>query len=429
MRKSNVIIAILSTASLVWVAPAHAADVTLDYHLPEVKIGFAVSHMITACPNAQGEGFAMDTATAIKPVYGRGEQILINPKGTLFVDRQVKLEYHENGTLKSFNGSSTGQGGKIAAAAIKAVSFVATSAMGLPPVAGPASDGGSSKRWIQCKKKIVDLLKQKEGLETELARLKQSLVSQGTSENLLLQITRTEAAIAATTSQLTVSTKPVIWTPTTSAIDLPSTQILADLTAWFDDVTKEGLQSALLKVGLGQVLAFKASVTSVMGRDTKPTPKTKQRALVYRVPGVIEVTLEPLAVFKAPELTGVDEARARAAYEDTKAKETVKVPQIGTLKIIPFEGSGIFGSRAVAATFDQKGELTSIGYTSTGGADALAGVVDASVAAGIELRDQEVNATKREVERRTQANALEALIEAEAKNDVPAPAPADATGS
>jgi hypothetical protein len=41
MRKSNVITAILSTASLVWIAPAHAADVTLDYHLPEVKIGFA----------------------------------------------------------------------------------------------------------------------------------------------------------------------------------------------------------------------------------------------------------------------------------------------------------------------------------------------------------------------------------------------------
>ncbi|MGF7172248.1 hypothetical protein FHS91_003956 [Sphingobium xanthum] len=428
MRKSNVITAILSTASLVWIAPAHAADVTLDYHLPEVKIGFAASHMITSCPNAQGVGFAMDVATAIKPVYGRGEQILINPKGNLFVDRQVKLEYHENGTLKSFNGSSTGQGGKFVAAAIKAASFVATSAMGLP-VVGAAFDGGSSTRPIQCKKKIVDLLKQKEGLETELARLRQNLISQGTSENLLLQITRTEEAIANTNSQLTVSPKPVIWTPTASTIDLPSNPNSADLTAWFEDVTKEDLQTALNAVGLGQVLAFKASATSVMGRDTKPTPKTKQRALVYRVPGVIEVTLEPLASFAPGNLTGIDEAHARAAYEDTKAKETVRVPQIGTLKIISFDGSGIFGSRAVAATFDQKGELTSIGYTSTGGADALAGVVDASVAAGIELRDQETNATKREVERRTQANALEALIEAEAKNDVPAPAPADAAGS
>lgn len=241
MRKSNVMIAILSTAAMMLGAPAHAKPgdkeqkppLTLDYHLPEAKIGFAVSHMITSCPGPDGKGFAMDTMTAIKPVYEGGEKIRINPKGNLFIDREVKLEFHENGTLKSFNGSSKGQGGKIVAAAINA-----------------------------------------------------------------------------------------------------------------------------------------------------------------------------------------DEARlAESDYDATVAEATAKVTQISKHKVIRFDGSSIFGSRAVAATFDQKGELTSIGYTSTGGADALAGVVDASVAAGIEPRDQEANATKREVERRTQANALEALIDAEAKKE------------
>lgn len=421
MRKSNVITTILSTASLAWVAPAQAeteqsADpfrLTLDYHLPEVKIGFAVSHMITACPTGTGlDGFAMDTVTAIKPVYGQGEQIFINPKGNLFVDRQVKLEFYENGTLKSFNGSSTGQGGKIVAAAIKAASFAATLAAGVPVVAAVAPSG------VRCKDKIVQLLQQKDGLEAQLAILKQALLNQGASENLLLQITRNEAALADTLSRLTVSPDPVIWMPTTSQ-DMPSDPVPADLSVWFEPDSRINLTQAFADFGLGQVLAFRTEATFV----TKPVEETKdeqakqkeQRSLVYRELGVVKVTLEPRDSFSPGELTGVEEARARTAYEDTKAKATVKVPQIGKLKIIPFNGSGIFGSRSVAATFAQTGELTSIGFTSTGGADALAGVVDASVAAGIEQRDLETNATKREVERRTQANALEALIEAEAE--------------
>jgi hypothetical protein len=423
MRKSNIITAILSAASLVWVAPAHAeteqtADASrliLDYHLPEVRIGFAVSHVITGCPNGAGlDGFAMDTVTAIKPIYGQGEQIFINPKGNLFVDRQVKLEFYENGTLKSFNGSSTGQGGKIVAAAIKAASFAATLAAGVPVVALVAPIG------VRCKDKIVQLLQQKDGMEAQLAILKQALLSQGASENLLFQITRTEAALADTLSRLTVSPDPVIWAPTASQ-DLPSDPVPADLSVWFEPDSRINLTQAFADFGLGQVLAFKAKVTFV----TKQVEKTEdeeaklkeQRSLVYREPGVVKVTLEPRNAFLPGELTGVEEARARAAYEGTKAKATVKVPQIGKLKIIPFNGSGIFGSRAVAATFDQVGELASIGFTSTGGADALAGVVDASVTAGIEQRDQRLNATTRAATLGTQTKLLEDQIEAKANKE------------
>lgn len=417
MRKRNVTTAVLSTVALGLAGPAQAADVTLDYHLPEAKIGFGVSHTITKCPDAAGKGFAMDTVTAIKPVYGRGYEVKINPKGNLFVDRQVKLEYHENGTLKSFNGSSTGQGGKIVAAAIKAVSFVASASLGVPLLS--AFSGQSTRTPIQCTGEVFKLLKLKDDLETILASLKQALISQGTTENLLLQITRTEAGLADTTSRLTVSPVPVIWTPTSAVDALPSNPVPSDLSVWFKSVPQNDLALAFEEVGLGQVLAFNASATFVTIPDSTPTTTdgkpNKYRALVYREPGVVKVTLEPRDPFARGELTGVEEALAHTAYESTKAKATVKVPQIGKLKVIPFDGSGIFGSRAVTATFDQMGELTSIGYTSTGGADALAGVVDASVAAGIELRDQETNATKREVERRTQANALEALIEAEAK--------------
>ena len=78
MRKSNVMIAILSTAAIMVAAPAHAQPkskeqeppFTLDYHLPEVKITFGVSYRITACPRGYTNdlsGFAMETVTAMGP--------------------------------------------------------------------------------------------------------------------------------------------------------------------------------------------------------------------------------------------------------------------------------------------------------------------------------------------------------------------------
>ncbi|WP_370190981.1 hypothetical protein [Qipengyuania sp.] len=62
----------------------------------------------------------------------RGDLVSANPKGNLFVDRQVKLEYHENGTLKSLKGSSASQGGKVAAAVIKRATFAAATAICVP---------------------------------------------------------------------------------------------------------------------------------------------------------------------------------------------------------------------------------------------------------------------------------------------------------
>jgi hypothetical protein len=161
MRNRKATATVLSIIGLGLTGPAHAADMTLDYHLPDVKIGFGVSHTITNCPDTVGKGFAMDTVTAIKPVYGQGDEVKINPKGNLFVDRQVKLEYHENGTLKSFNGSSTGQGGKIVAAAIKAVSFVATTALGVPLPVSLTEERKPSVKLLACKFKTSELLKHK----------------------------------------------------------------------------------------------------------------------------------------------------------------------------------------------------------------------------------------------------------------------------
>ncbi|GAA0637316.1 hypothetical protein GCM10009424_09500 [Sphingomonas ursincola] len=429
MRKSNVMIAILSTAAAAVSAPAHAEPksneqeppFTLDYHLPEVKITFGVSYRITTCPRGDTNdlsGFAMDTVTAITPSYFRGTKIRINPKGNLFVDRAIKLENHENGTLKSFNGSSTGQGGKIVAAAIKAVSFVGALTVGVPPVA--AGFIKSSSAVIKCKDEIAQLINQRNELEKELDGLRKALSSGNASESQLDRIARTEKAIDATNERLTISLKPVVWTPGTDQ-NLPQQLAPANLSDWFDYRDSNDLKLAFEAIGLGQMLQFTARANYVTKLDAAATtPRSGQqkiyRALVYREPGSVDAILEPSDPnFNPGQLKDVEAARAFAAYKEATVKKTVPAPQIGPLKIIPFDGSGIFGSRAVTATFAETGELTSIGYTSTGGADALAGVIDAGVAAGIEQRDAQTNALKRAVERRTQADALKALNDAQAK--------------
>lgn len=432
MCKRNVTATIISTLVAGFAGQALAADVTLEYNLPEVKIGFDVGHTIIKCPDAHGKGFKMDTLTVLKPVYVRGELITVNPKGNLFVDRKVELEYYENHTLKSFNGSSAGQGGKLAAAVIKVATFAATTAIGVPlPVSAVLMRPGLATdplfdiprpRSIQCKASIATLIHERESAEAHLATLKQILQTQGASADLLRQITRTEAAIADIISRLTVTADPLIWKPTTEETGFTKDLPRADLTVWFDTVSEEDLQREFYRVGFGQIRAFEAVGAIVTSPGTMPASNTSYadlgfpiKGLVYRVPRRIKVTLKPKADFDAPaSLGGLERALARAAHTATKAEATVEVPQLGELKVIPFDGSGMFGSRQVTATFSQAGELTSVGYSTNGGADALAGIGDALVASGTELREAKLNALKRDVEYRTKEKELEDLIDAAA---------------
>lgn len=236
---------------------------------------------------------------------------------------------------------------------------------------------------------------------------------------MLKQISRTEAAIADIVARLTVSPDPLIVIPTAEEPDFAADLPEADLTVWFDDISIEDVRDEFYRVGLGQVLAF-AATGAVMEAPGAPTGSTTSygnlefpiRGLAYRVPRRMKITLSPKAEFAAhPGLDHLERALARAAHAATTAKATIDVPQLGALKVIRFDGSGLFGSRAVAATFSLSGQLTSVGYATNGGADALAGAGDALVAAGTELRDARLNALKREVEFRTKVNELEDLIE------------------
>lgn len=400
------------TLSAILISPASARDVVLTYKIPTAVVGFAASHTITECPDAKGDGFEMAVTTAVKPVYGAGETVRVSASGTLFVDREVKLEFYENGTLKSFNGTSTGQGGKLVAAGIKLASFVGSAAIGLPPVATPAV---ADVPVLACHDWVEGAIASKASTKTYLNSLESQVVASGLSEKLAGEIASAKERIAALDALLTVKAQPVYWTPSGGALAFAGTIKAGDLGTWFKSIPNEGLDAVLAKAGYGQMQAF----TLAGGFDSTPSPgeigKGAVRSLVYREPATAKISMKPQTPFSMP--TGSDPvelALAARAYGATEQSMKVKVPQVGTLVSIPFDGSGIFGSRAVSAAFSESGDLTSIGFANTGGADALAGVVDATTAAATELRDARLNNIKRDIELRTKEKELEDLIDQEA---------------
>jgi len=407
-------ITLVAASLFVSAIPSYAAKadkVVLSYRLPKATIGFALSHTITRCPDPSGAGFRMDVATAMKPVYVAGDVVKVNASGNPFVDREVKLEFYENGTLKSFNGTSAGQGGKVVVAGIKLASLIGSAAIGLPPVAPPAAPGVPV---LQCHDWVKDVLASKASAIIYLKSLEGQVVAASLSDDLAAEITAARARIAALESLLTVTADRVYWTPSGKSLNLSTKMASGDLSVWFKSVSAEGLGSALAKAGYGQTQEFLITGHFDKVPAEAKVPTDSARSLLYLEPVVARVAMKPSMPFATAGVEPADLALAAKVYKASEQSAKVRVPQMGSLVSIPFDGSGIFGSRAVSASFSEAGELTSIGYTSKGGADALASVVDATTAAATELRDARLNNIKRDIELRTREKELEDLIDQEA---------------
>ena len=428
MRKSNLITALLATTCLSLAAPAYAGDVILDYSIPKATIGFAVSHMITQCPDDAGRGFSMDIASGIVPVYGPGETVKVNASGSLFVDRKIELEFHPNGNLKSFNGSSESQGGPAIVAAIKVASFVwsASTGSGLAAAvmaAAATSDLDNKKlvngpsKWA-CHKWVKDALSAKEAAEKRLEALRNSVVSTQFTKDLAVEISKTEALIAALEGQLTVEGKPVKWAPSSTSLNYTATAASGDLSVWFVPNPMLNLKKELLEAGYGQLTQFSVSGSSGLKAPPRVVSGEPLKRLAYRRLVTGSVKMAPAAPFEpGTKLDATETALALQRYEATKQSLTPMIPQLGELVEVPFDKSGVFGTRAVSASFTEAGALTAIGYTNKGGAKALENVTDAAIDGLGEIRDAKLNAIKRDIELREQEKKLRDLIEADALMD------------
>ncbi|MDA7787746.1 hypothetical protein N8940_00750 [Sphingomonadaceae bacterium] len=436
---------IAAAAALGLAVPAYAAPVTLEYRLPKATVGFAVSHTITQCPDGSDKPLLIDVTTGIVAVYGAGDPVRLNASGALFVDRAFKLGFYDNGTLKSFNASSDGQGGKLVVSAIKLAVTAASIFAGTPVPksrpggAAPPIDFVAPTDALECHERIKTLIDQKRDVASHLRLLESRTRDGDTSASLAEQITTVRAAIAALTSQLTVKGNPVYWSPSAGQRQFKGTATAGNLEVWFKPIASEAegkisterLQKYLLRAGYGQMQEF--AVTGMLPAISSSAVESEKeensdeftietdetyRALIYREPVRVTAAMKPSEDFLPPAgMNPVNIALANQRYNATINRLKPLIPQIGRLVQIPFDGSGLFGSRAVAATFNEAGGLTSVGYTTTGGADALAGVVDGVNTAATDLRDARLGAIKREIELITKEEELRRLIEGDAPVD------------
>lgn len=408
---------------------AQADDVILSYKLPEVVVGFGVRHTIEKCPGPDGEGLQIGVTTAIKPVASAGDTVSINASGSLFVDRSVKLENHPNGTIKSFNGTSTSQGGDILSAAIGLASFVASAGVGIgvdgdvkalnnPPPQPPQPK-------LTCKPSVAGAIEQLEVAKANLASLEAQISPDGVPEHLEKKISAAKATISSTQSFLTVKAEPQFWRPHTDGSGWSETIAAGDLSKWFQgDVDKI---NALLRDEFKATFVDGLMSFNIKADFKKDPPSQEQRAidtlpyraLVYRGVGTkAELSIMPdKPSLMPPGIFELAPFELVQKYRSAEAEKSVVIPQLGKREEVPFDGSGIFGSKAVSATFAEDGSLLTIGYTNTGGADALAGVVTTIESSASELRDARLNAIKRKVDVLTQEELLEKELKDEAPSD------------
>jgi hypothetical protein len=405
-------------------APAFAGDpVELEYYLPEARVAFGSSYELEQCPSANSD-LRIRVTTAIAPRYVAGDIVKLDASAGFLVKRAVTLGYFANGTLNTINAESTGQGGSVVAAALKAAAAIvvlnATPDDKLPPLRGS----------LVCLDHVARQVNEVGSTRARIAQLEALLAAGSGGASLATELDRARASFVQQRARLTLASQPVVNTPLSS---VPATGVPAgfnlvgeklvwrgelgapDFTTWFGAFS--GIPEALQRSGVAGADGFRLVVTGPTPAGDSPEPDAI-RSLWFRVPASYTAEIRRKeAVFNC----SLGTATCADAYGDWKGaqrKLAIMVPQAGAKKEIPYAGSGIFGNRSVAATFREDGSLAKVGYTSAGGADQLAGVIDASVAAATTLRDAEAAAIARELALETNRKALEDLLRAAAVSGV-----------
>jgi hypothetical protein len=414
MRKLRVTALTFMVAGFSVSTAAQARDVVLEYRLPKTIVGFAASHMITKCPDANGNGFEMEVTTSASEVYRAGETVKVNAAGSVFIDRQIKIEYFSNGTIKSFNGTSDGQGEELIVAGIRAISFAASSSVSANVVA-TATANSQANSTVTCQDWVKTALADKQATQANLSKLRQTVFTTDVPENLAIQIAEATALIAALEASLTVQSEPVYWTPSLQSIAFRGKIEAPSLIVWFNPSQQSAIEELLLRSGYGQMTKFSLEGDLTISGSPIAVSDKPIRSLAYRKPVRATVTIKPENEFTAPAtLSGASRALAILRHGAMTKVRQPMVPQVGPLAEVPFDGSSIFGSRSVSANFTEAGDLTQISYTNKGGASAIAGVLNATKEAAKEQQDARLNAFNRKIEILTAEEDLRDRIKAKA---------------
>lgn len=447
----------------------------IGYFLPKVRVTAGVDQKLVQCPptaSAQASGdastklaFKYKSAIASKAVPDR--LVTIDATSGFLADRATSIKLTEDGLIKEFNGTTTGQGGPLLVSLIKAgaVAFSLTAGP-LPPaaaaVAGTAAIARSAHApaatpprrvtayYLQCTEAARKLLTDLERLNADIAALEALIVTgrDGASTQQLLERRRAEAvAVEADLTQTVKLPKPLVPTlqvdgsfadvagllpgPDFSEwVEVAAVTRVIDRDAEFVERPRPTLEAALrasssevipgqfgyqLEIDPDDRIADWLGCGDQPGRIACASDDTAQsgvatRNLVYRRPVPASARLSPLSAPCAATPCPAAPEGWKAAGQ-ASASESVKLPQLSRLFTLPTGGGGIFGSRTVAAEFGASGEPVSLKYERGSAGKDLAGVIDASAGAAQTMDGARLAATKAKIEEIEAAEKLAGLIE------------------
>lgn len=377
-----------------------ARQYALGYFLPKGRAGASFSQRLVQCPTVAKPEILVETRAQIvaKSVPDYARLYRIDARANPLVKRQTDLMLYGNGTIKAVNATVEGQGGAVIVSAIKLAAFGATLMGG----GGMQTFESTSPRRLltRCRSAIADLLGKRNALAGTIADLEAKFAADGTlTDSETDELSYQRERLAGLDDALTLSSDPGIVDPSGSTpIHLPR----LDYAQWFDrmnpdDIARLPGDDGVLVRWTVNADAQKALTAAayVKPADVAALSTEPAAVLYYRRPVPVAITVTPCTHSASKEdretldrgggKTCVVDNRPEAAALATDA--TAGFPQLSGLFRLPIGRGGLFGSRSVAAEFDEAGAPMALKYGSNSGAADIAAMLDAVREAGGTVRD------------------------------------------
>lgn len=407
-----------------------ARNYALGYFLPKGRAAASFSQRLVRCPTADDPTILVESRAQIaaKTVPDYARLYRIDARAGFLAKRSTELTLYPAGTIKTINATVEGQGGAVIVSAVKLAAFAASTALGVP---APGIKSAPPRELLtQCRGEIAELIEARAEQAALLARFETRLSEDGLTEVEAAELAAQRTRLAGFDDALTLSSDPVLVDP--AAVGPIAVPRLA-YESWFatmvdDDVAKlPGSDGALLqwKVNAEARDALNAAAhvqpAAIATLDREP-----QAVLYYRRPVPVTIAVVPCTRHLVHG-RDADRVPGTACLVDKSpgaspiaVNASASFPQLAGLFRLPIGRGGLFGSRSVAAEFDESGAPLKLSYGSDPGAAAIASTIDAARDAGTTLRDARKDALERRKALLTLRQDIQTLEDA--LDNPPAPA-------
>ena len=398
---------------------------TMGYFLPKVIVGGLVTQRIEHCPSGLGDDIypLIITTTAVKSTYVPDDYVEISAKSGFLAQRSVEINLRSDGTLKSINASSEGQGAEVLGAVVKVAAGIAGfSGGGLPVAASLLKSTGQKsiepawmlappkpKPHLECESHIAKKVSELHKLRRDVDNIASDIANDRPISERALEIAEgQQARIADLEDELTQIIKVKAFAPATTRND----QALNE-----SKIYSERLAAFLYSKWFSNPEANLLKQAKILGRDgfefsisVNKTIFNRMRSLgVEELPPTSKNIVYLRAIPATASLEVADDESASAQAVAAEAK--FDIPQFSRYFTLPAGSGGIFGTREAKVELSDSGTPTLLSYGAKGAGADIGTLTDTSLKAAEDIRDAKTEALKRAAERLQAQQDLLDLIE------------------